>query len=282
MAQTNDSKASPYELYYNPFSICSLMVLYTLRVKGEPKSAADAVDPEERFIDIYTGEQMTESYLEKHPKGTVPALLAPSLGVKLIDSTDITKYLCDRYPSLVPAAHKQTIESLLEELHEISYVTISFKPEDRRTEGVMEAVREIMAQPDTSPRYREMLQVKLDGHQKRLQTFQDKNQSVASVEADSRRYLEKISQLLCSKHGGGQEHQEQTWIFGDEVGPTALDAHTVVFIARLLDAERAHLIPEDVLRYGKPKLESDAWLGITKGNPTLHTLWEKHQGQQKK
>jgi glutathione S-transferase len=63
-----------YELYYNPFSICSLMVLYTLRLKGQPKSPADAVDPDERFIDIYAGEQMTESYLEKHPKGTVSTL----------------------------------------------------------------------------------------------------------------------------------------------------------------------------------------------------------------
>ncbi|KIX95926.1 uncharacterized protein Z520_08181 [Fonsecaea multimorphosa CBS 102226] len=267
------AQSPPYQLYYNPFSICSLMVLYTLRVKGKPKSPADAVDPEERFIDIYTGEQMTEEYLEKHPKGTVPALLAPSLGVKLTDSTDITQYLCDRYPSLVPPAHKQTIESLLEELHEISYVTISFKPEDRRVEGVMEAVQEIMARPDTSPRYREMLQRKFDNHKNNLQKFQDNNQSIASVEADSRAYLEKISQLL-SKHG------QQTWIFGAEVGPTALDAHTVVFIARLLDAERAHLIPEDVLRYGNPKLQSAEWLGITKGNPTLHTLWEKQQQQQ--
>ncbi|KIW30508.1 uncharacterized protein PV07_06250 [Cladophialophora immunda] len=279
MAQPNGHgpSASPYELYYNPFSICSLMVLYTLRVKGQPKTPADAVDPEERFIDIYTGEQMSEAYLEKHPKGTVPALLAPSLGVKLIDSTDITRYLCDRYPSLVPAAHRQTIESLLAELHGISYVTISFKPEDRRTEGVMEAVQEIMARPDTSPRYREMLQRKFDNHRNKLQTFKDNNQSIASVEADSRAYLDKISRLL-STHGGGP--QEQTWIFGDEVGPTALDAHTVVFVARLLDAKRAHLVPEDVLRYGKPKLQSTEWLGITKGNPTLHTLWEKQQQQQ--
>ena len=70
MAQSNGQPAR-YELYYNPFSICSLMVLYTLRLKGQPKSSSDAVDPEERFLNIYTGEQMSESYLEKHPKGTV-------------------------------------------------------------------------------------------------------------------------------------------------------------------------------------------------------------------
>ncbi|KAH0836149.1 hypothetical protein FOPE_04389 [Fonsecaea pedrosoi] len=268
------SSTSPYQLYYNPFSICSLMVLYTLRVKGPPRSPADAVEPEECFIDIYTGEQMSEAYLEKHPKGTVPALLAPSLGVKLIDSADITRYLCDRYPSLLPSAHKQTIESLLEQLHNISYVTISFKPEDRRTEGVMEAVEEIMARPETSPRYREMLQRKLDNHRTKLQQFASKNQSVATVEAESRAYLSKISQLL-SKRG-----REQKWLFGDEVGPTALDAHTIVFVARLLDAERAHLIPDDVLGYAGPKLREGEWVGVTGGNPTLHTLWEKQQQQQ--
>lgn len=65
------NKAPHYDLYYNPFSICSLQVLYTLRLKGNPKSAADAVDPKENFIDIYTGEQWSEEYLEIHPRGTV-------------------------------------------------------------------------------------------------------------------------------------------------------------------------------------------------------------------
>ncbi|OCT46774.1 hypothetical protein CLCR_02036 [Cladophialophora carrionii] len=259
-----------YELYYNPFSICSLMVLYTLRLKGEPKSPADAVEPEEVFIDIYTGEQMTESYLEKHPKGTVPAMLAPELGVKLIDSTDITSYLMDRYPSLRPDAHIQTIDSLLQELHEISYVTLSFKPEERRVEGVMDAVREIMDRPDTSDKYRKLLQGKFDNHAASLQKFAANKQSVESVEADSVRYLEKISELLA-RPGGGQA----SWLFGDDVGPTALDAHTVVFIARLLDAKREPLIPADVLAYGRPKLQAKEWLGITKGNPTLHSLYVK-------
>ena len=70
MSQPNGHPAK-YELYYNPFSICSLMVLYTLRLKGQPKSPDDAVDPEEHFTDIYAGDQMTEKYLQKHPEGHV-------------------------------------------------------------------------------------------------------------------------------------------------------------------------------------------------------------------
>jgi hypothetical protein len=78
MATTQPNGSPPkYELYYNPFSICSLMVLYTLRLKGQPKSPADEVEPEECLIDIYAGEQMTEKYLEIHPKGTVRINLTP-------------------------------------------------------------------------------------------------------------------------------------------------------------------------------------------------------------
>jgi hypothetical protein len=69
---SQSSGATPlYELYYNPFSICSLMVLLTLRWKGEPKSPDLAIDPIEKEIDIYTGEQMSKEYLEKNWKGQV-------------------------------------------------------------------------------------------------------------------------------------------------------------------------------------------------------------------
>ena len=70
MAQTKDDE-SVYQLYYNPFSICSLFVLYTLELKSNPKSPSDTVEPEKCFVDIYLNEQMSEAYLEKNPKGQV-------------------------------------------------------------------------------------------------------------------------------------------------------------------------------------------------------------------
>ncbi len=70
MVQTKDPR-SVYQFYYNPFSICSLFVLYTLELKGKPKSASENVDPERCFIDISTNEQMSEEFLEKNPKGQV-------------------------------------------------------------------------------------------------------------------------------------------------------------------------------------------------------------------
>lgn len=72
--------------------------------------------------------------------------------------------------------------------------------------------------------------------------------------------------------------RKSTWIFGDDVGSTALDAHTVVFIGRLLDAGRSGLIGDDMLAFGKQHLQGSDWIGITHGRPTLHTLWEKQEG----
>lgn len=69
--QELDRSKSPFTLYYNQFSICSLMVLLTLRWKGQPKSSDVVIEPVEEEIDIYVGDQMEESYLEKNWKGQV-------------------------------------------------------------------------------------------------------------------------------------------------------------------------------------------------------------------
>ena len=99
-------------------------------------------------------------------------------------------------------------------------------------------------------------------------------QPVSEVEQQARSYLLKISDLL-SKH----QSSSPFWIFGSEVGPTALDAHTVVFIARLLDAKREQLIPENVLAYGKWALQGKEWMAVNEGRPTLHSVWEKEEGK---
>lgn len=68
-----------------------------------------------------------------------------------------------------------------------------------------------------------------------------------------------------------------TWIFGDDIGPTALDAHTIVFVARLKDACRSYLIPDEVWAYAKQHLVGRDWADITQGRPTLHNLLEKQE-----
>lgn len=64
---------------------------------------------------------------------------------------------------------------------------------------------------------------------------------------------------------------KSAWVFGDDSGPTALDAHTVVFIARLIDAGCSHLLGDQMLAYGKQHLAGSEWSNITKGKSTLHS-----------
>ena len=73
----------------------------------------------------------------------------------------ISQYICERYPQLLPSAHRDTIMELLDQLHAISFGTLSFRPEDRRSEGLIEAVKQILAQPHISDEYRKALEVKL-------------------------------------------------------------------------------------------------------------------------
>lgn len=93
---------------------------------------------------------------------------------------------------------------------------------------------------------------------------------MTEVEQQARTYLVKISDLLSK-----QQSTSPSWIFGPDVGPTALDAHTIVFIARLLDAKREYLIPENVLAYGKWALAGKEWMAVNEGRPTLHSVYEK-------
>lgn len=74
MAASQDSSAqsgTQCTFYYNPFSICSLMVRFTLALKGRAKSQDTALHVEEHLVDIYTDEQLQEWFLCVNPKGQV-------------------------------------------------------------------------------------------------------------------------------------------------------------------------------------------------------------------
>ena len=137
------------------------MVLLALRWKGEPKSPELAVDPSERLLDIYVGEQMTEEYLQKNWKGQVPCLLGPQ-SFKCDDSLDITLYLGERYPRLLPRVHSRAIKTLLYELHQIWFVSLSFRAEEGRGEAIVKSIHHLMSQPTSSDEYKAALQKKLE------------------------------------------------------------------------------------------------------------------------
>lgn len=88
----------------------------------------------------------------------------------------------------------------------------------------------------------------------------------------TRTYFDKISNIIRAHNAEGAA----TWMFGDGIGRTALDAHTVVFMARLVDASRSSLITGNVLEYGSKHLKEESWTEITQGRrTTLHTLLEE-------
>jgi hypothetical protein len=79
--------------------------------------------------------------------------------------------------------------------------------------------------------------------------------------------------FLASIHELKKSSGNEAWIFGNDIGPTALDAHTVPFIARLIDAGKEGLVPENLLQYTRKAMEGREWQEITSGRPTLFSLW---------
>ena len=71
-----NSKGTPYILYHNYYSICSIMMRYLMKVRGEPANAASRMDVKEELIDIFNEEQLSEEYLLKvNPNGQVGSLV---------------------------------------------------------------------------------------------------------------------------------------------------------------------------------------------------------------
>lgn len=57
------TNANEYILYYNRYSICSLMALYTLRLRGPPRDARSEMVVSLKEVDIFREEQLTEHFL---------------------------------------------------------------------------------------------------------------------------------------------------------------------------------------------------------------------------
>ena len=154
--------AAKYILYHHPYSICSLMVRYTQAVAGHPRDSSSAMKLDEQVVEIMKGAQLEEDFLVKvNPKGQVPALTSSSLATPITDSLDITYYIAERYPTLMPPEHKQSIIDLLGDLHEINYFSLSFGDKPERAKGQAKAIRDRIADPTISSEYRNALEYKL-------------------------------------------------------------------------------------------------------------------------
>lgn len=58
------------------------------------------------------------------------------------------------------------------------------------------------------------------------------------------------------------------WILSTTL-PTALDAHVIVFVARLKDAGRGELVPGRIIDYADKQMETNLWKDMVQGQGTV-------------
>ncbi|KAJ9603930.1 hypothetical protein H2200_011452 [Cladophialophora chaetospira] len=242
------AKSQPCTLYYDPRSICSSMVRYTLLYTGSPSQGSLPLDVEPHRIDIFNGEQLTEFYLcEVNPKGQVPVLFSKGfLDAPIRDSLDITLWLCDRFPSLKAAEHADDIVRLLRELHAINYFTLSMRNTPHVAGGLEGAIREKVKTPNLSEKHKEALQYKLKVT--RTEKVNGLKPEVITAEVERARVLlQEIDEIRKQSNG---QNLEGGWIFGTSA-PTALDTTLVCFVARLMDRKLEEIIPVSLLQLAR-------------------------------
>ena len=104
-----------------------------------------------------------------------------------------------------------------------------------------------------------------------------KPEAVSRAEDDSRAFFAALDHFRAE--AGSTASPPALYILDSQTYPTALDAHTITFIGRLLDAGRRNLVPDGWQRYGEKHFKGDAWTKVMDGKPTLHSLLKTEHGQ---
>ncbi|KAL3446404.1 hypothetical protein BJX65DRAFT_279528 [Aspergillus insuetus] len=252
-------------LYHHPYSICSIMVRQTIAIRGEAIDADSEAHITEQVVEIFKEEQFSEHFLtEINPLGQVPVLVSDALEKPIADSLEITHYLAQRYPSLIPASHKKKITDLLHDLHALNYFSLSFPGREHVAEGLKQCVFKRLA-GDISPRYRDALTFKL-GVLDRDKVGGLKPGVTESMSKQARALMERFAGLITWPLARGED--SPSWLF-DLPHPTALDYHLAVFIARMLDVGRDDIIPDKLREYAALVWETAEWKAVMQGRKTM-------------
>ncbi|OAP60325.1 hypothetical protein AYL99_05327 [Fonsecaea erecta] len=264
-----------YTLFYNDYSICSIMVRYTIALCRRLQGDGDPLNIEETPVNIQQGGQLTEYYLcEVNPRGTVPVLSGPKTSQILTESVDITYFLAGRFPSLCPPHLAEPIRRLLAELHDINYFSLTYTRKPQRASDMENAVLTRLADPEISTRWRKALEFKLEVVRATRAPALTPD-AVAAQESKAAAFLSQIESLLAESETGHRESSSSScaplWIFGTH-DPTALDAHVVPFAARLVDVGRVGMLPDRVRTYAARACEDGqgAWRDVMQGRKTVH------------
>ncbi|KAI1461868.1 hypothetical protein F4805DRAFT_411221 [Annulohypoxylon moriforme] len=262
--------SAPFTLYTYTYSICALMVQMTYEMRGSPREGRPDLKLERKMVNIGPDgrEQLSEFYLLKiNPKGSVPVLVNEKLLDKpMPESVDISYYIADWYPSLLPPQHKQVIHELMDELHEISYRLLTFGTQTKFPSKALEWMQEQMRRTDISDEYRKALEYKssltkgwADNHSEA---------DLAKAEARTRAFCAKVLALMEKRP---EEKDKFTYIFGPE--PTVLDAHVVVFLGRVYEKERLDLLPPVLVRWHEELRKTDLWKRAVPAGTTRPPMW---------
>ncbi|KAH0846028.1 hypothetical protein FOPE_12242 [Fonsecaea pedrosoi] len=253
-------ETQPCILYYDRRSICSSMVRYTLACTGSPGKNCLSLSLELREIDIYKGEQLSESYLcEVNPKGQVPSLSSPGFFEKpMTDSLDITLWLCERHPDLRPAEYADDINRLLRDLHAINFFTLSMRNRPQRAEMLEGTILARLDAPDLSDRHKKALEYKLTVT--RSEKVGGIRPEVVKEETErARAFLSEIDHVRRSHND--KDLTREAWVFGTAV-PTALDTTLICLLVRLMDVQLEEIVPPALLEMARAVRETAAFKAI--------------------
>lgn len=89
-------------------------------------------------------------------------------------------------------------------------------------------------------------------------------ESVEEAIKRTKQWMAEIQPLVAQSKTG--------WCF-DTTEPNALDAHLVVFLARLHDVRRDNLVPESVRKYGEVAMNQKAWKNTMEDRRTMPPQW---------
>ncbi|CEJ88839.1 hypothetical protein VHEMI04866 [[Torrubiella] hemipterigena] len=250
-----------YTLHVFPFSLYSIMARFTYVLARSTKSpVGNDIVFENKLVNLHHDENISEDYLVHiNPKGQVPALTGASLDTPLTDSLEISYWICERYPKMLPSSFEKQIREALKELHRIKAICLSVPKEDHGERIPCPAVDDLLAKNDISNEYRAALTFKREFHRGRLE-FSLIERRIVRAETRANKFFETILYFHENRP------HNSVWLFN---GPTVLDAHVVPFILRLMENGRVDMIPETLQRYAKDIQKLDVWNQVMHGRPTL-------------
>lgn len=156
---------STHILYHFQYSIRSLFVRYSYALRGPAANPGIEVILKEHHVDLRPPafDQLEEKLIcDINPSGEVPVLVSKQSSSFLPDSRAITFEIAKYYPQLMPEDHADEIHRLLARLHEIDFYSLTFTGKYMFPCGTIATLLERRNHADTSSRYRQALDRKID------------------------------------------------------------------------------------------------------------------------